>query len=184
MPLPSLRSLHTQLRAGETTATALMQSCIDAYTATESQLQAYKTWNGESALKQAQAVDTLFQAGLDLGPLMGLPISAKDLFVVPPMPTFAGTTRPLEGWHQASPVIQSVQAQQGVVPKAHGGIRLWRHRTPIGAHRAVGRHRASYTRRLRLGPEYHWYRARRCWRGYRHRRVRPHTGISYRHHGP
>ncbi|HLU15051.1 MAG TPA: amidase family protein, partial [Burkholderiaceae bacterium] len=115
MPLPSLRTLHTRLRAGETTATALMQSCIDAYNATENQLQAYKTWNGESALKQAQAIDTLFQAGLDLGPLMGMPLSAKDLFVVPPMPTFAGTTRPLEGWHQAGPVIQSVQAQLGVI---------------------------------------------------------------------
>lgn len=115
MPLPSLRLVHKQLRTGDVTATSLVETCLNAYSKTEPELQAYKTWNGESALQQAHAVDTLIQAGLDLGPLMGMPISAKDLFVVPSLPTFAGTTQALEGWSQAGPVVQSVQSQLGII---------------------------------------------------------------------
>ena len=115
MPLPPLRHIHNQLRAGEISATDLVQSCVDAYDSTESQLQAYKTWNGDSALQQAQAIDALLAAGLDLGPLMGIPISAKDLFAVPGMPTFAGSTQALPGWDEPGPVVQSVQAQLGVI---------------------------------------------------------------------
>lgn len=145
MPLPPLRLIHHQLRTGETTATALVESCIDAYTATEKQLHAYKTWNGDSALQQAKAIDTLIDAGFDLGPLMGIPVSAKDLFVVPPMPTFAGTTQPLDGWNKAGPVVRSVQSQLGIITgKTHtvefafGGIGINPHwgtpRNPWDAH--------------------------------------------------
>ena len=45
----------------------------------------------EGALARATAVDALHSAGVDLGPLMGVPIALKDLFSVHGMPTNAGS---------------------------------------------------------------------------------------------
>lgn len=173
MSMPPLRHIYDQLRAGKIRATDLVQSCVAAYDATESQLQAYKTWNGESALQQAQAIDTLLGAGLDLGPLMGIPVSAKDLFAVPGMPTFAGSTQALPGWDQPGPVVQSVQSQLGVITgKTHtvefafGGIGInphwgtprnpWDtnvHRIPGGSSSGAGVSLVQGTALLALGTD-------------------------------
>ncbi len=54
-------------------------------------LNAYKSWDGARALDQAQAADLLLAQGRDLGPLMGIPVSVKDLFALPGLALFAGT---------------------------------------------------------------------------------------------
>lgn len=151
MPLPSLRHIYSQLRSGELSASSLVQTCVNAYESSESHLHAYKTWAGATALEQAQAVDTLLKSGIDLGPLMGIPVSVKDLYAVPGMPTFAGSTQALPGWDHAGPVVRGVQSQLGlVIGKTHtvefafGGIGINPHwGTPYnpwdaGQHRIPG----------------------------------------------
>ncbi|MGH3442968.1 MAG: Asp-tRNA(Asn)/Glu-tRNA(Gln) amidotransferase subunit GatA [Nitriliruptorales bacterium] len=52
---------------------------------------------GDSARTQADAIDERRAAGEELGPLAGVPIAAKDLFVTRGIPTTSGS-RILEGW--------------------------------------------------------------------------------------
>lgn len=58
----------------------------------------------------------MIRTGIDLGPLMGMPVSVKDLYGVPGVATFAGTDAafPPE-WEQAGPVVGAVQGQLGIV---------------------------------------------------------------------
>ena len=109
---PSLREIAQLLRSGGATASSLMESCQIAYEQTESHLNAYKTWSGDSAKRVATSIDSLLSAGYDLGPLMGIPISVKDLFSVPNMPTFAGSSRELgEKWQVPGALIKSLMGQ-------------------------------------------------------------------------
>ena len=54
-------------------------------------LRAFTFVDTERALARAKAIDRLLAAGIDLGPLMGVPIAVKDLFSVDGMPTTAGS---------------------------------------------------------------------------------------------
>ncbi|MGE5047807.1 MAG: amidase, partial [Deltaproteobacteria bacterium] len=54
-------------------------------------LHAFRLVLPERALAQARAAQTALRAGIDLGPLHGLPWVAKDLFDVKGLPTTAGT---------------------------------------------------------------------------------------------
>lgn len=146
----SLSALHAQLRDGSLSATALMHDCAERYSRYEPVLHAYKQWNGEAAQQQAGAIDTLLKQGIDLGPLMGIPCSVKDLYGVPNMPVFAGTSHALPAqWQQAGPVIQSLLSQLApITGKTHtvefafGGIGTNAHwGTPINPWSVQGEHR-------------------------------------------
>jgi aspartyl-tRNA(Asn)/glutamyl-tRNA(Gln) amidotransferase subunit A len=54
-------------------------------------LGAYEHVSATQALDGARALDDLLAAGVDLGPLMGVPVAVKDLFAVDGMPTTAGS---------------------------------------------------------------------------------------------
>lgn len=136
----SLSLIHQGLRNKTLSAEALMHACADNYAKYEPQLHAYKTWNGPVALDQARASDTLLGSGIDLGPLMGIPVSVKDLFAVPGMPTFAGTSERLPArWEQPGDVIQTLLRQLALITgKTHtvefafGGIGMNTHwGTPV-----------------------------------------------------
>lgn len=49
------------------------------------------TSTATAPLQTAGALDSLLRAGVDLGPLMGVPVAVKDLFAVGGMPTTAGS---------------------------------------------------------------------------------------------
>ncbi|MDO5667070.1 MAG: amidase [Alcaligenaceae bacterium] len=131
----TLKELALQLRSGNITASSLMGSCQDAYQQTEAKLNAYKTWSGESAKRVATSVDSLLAAGYDLGPLMGIPISVKDLFAVPNTPTFAGSVRDLgDKWQIPGTLIKSLIKQSApITGKTHtvefafGGVGMNEH---------------------------------------------------------
>lgn len=136
----TLRDMHGALRSGTLTAHALTQSCIENYTRLEPRLHAYKTWGGDAALANARAADTLLASGIDLGPLMGMPVSVKDLFGVPGFPTYAGSPEALpQAWETPGPVMQSALRQLAlVIGKTHtvefafGGIGINAHwGTPV-----------------------------------------------------
>lgn len=148
-----------RLRQREQTAVDLIEHCTQQFLASEDRLNAYKTWDGARARKLAEAADALFVEGMDLGPLMGIPVSVKDLYGVPGLPVFAGSAERLpEAWQAAGPVVSTLQRQLGiVVGKTHtvefafGGLGVnahwgtpfnpWsssEHRTPGGSSSGAG----------------------------------------------
>lgn len=111
--LPPLAELARRLRDGTTPAAELMASACAAH---DPAFNAYKTWNGASATKLAAHVDGLLDAGVDPGPLAGIPVSVKDLFGVPGLPTFAGTDAALpDTWQRPGPIVARLGAQLGLV---------------------------------------------------------------------
>jgi len=110
-----------RLRDGQLRAVALVDECEARHARLETRFNAYKTWNGAGARTQAQAADLLLGQGVDLGPLMGLPVSVKDLYGVPGLPVFAGSDAELPAaCRAAGPVVAEVMRQLGnVVGKTH-----------------------------------------------------------------
>jgi aspartyl-tRNA(Asn)/glutamyl-tRNA(Gln) amidotransferase subunit A len=86
-----LAQLSQALRAGILTSQALTQAVLSRVAQMEPRLSAFTHLDAERALRHAQAIDQLRASGIDLGPLMGLPIAVKDLFTIDGMPTMAGS---------------------------------------------------------------------------------------------
>ncbi len=84
------------LRRGETTSEQAVRAYLSRIEALDPLLSAYETVDSSRALATARAMDTLLASGVDLGPLMGLPVSVKDLFVIDGIPTHAGSNLPLQ----------------------------------------------------------------------------------------
>jgi len=66
------------LRAGDLFAVDLLDAVLARTTNTEAQLHAFLTLDREGARAAALAADAAFEAGVDHGPLMGIPIALKD----------------------------------------------------------------------------------------------------------
>lgn len=112
----TLRQIARDFREGRVSARALIEEAAANHAKTESRLHAYKTWAGSQAKSQAAAADQLLETGVYFGPLMGIPVSVKDLFGAPGLPVFAGTKAPFpESWSQPGPVIRRLQGQLGIV---------------------------------------------------------------------
>jgi aspartyl-tRNA(Asn)/glutamyl-tRNA(Gln) amidotransferase subunit A len=73
------------------TAEAVTRASLERIDALGSKLDAFTVVDRERALEAARALDALLRAGIDLGPLAGLPIVIKDLFTVEGLPTTAGS---------------------------------------------------------------------------------------------
>ncbi len=112
----SLAELAGELRGGSLTAQQLLQTAISNHNRTSESLGAYMTWDPEAATNQARAADASIAAGIDSGPLQGLPVSIKDLFGIRGYPTFAGTARNLpDQWCQEGPVVRELRRQHVVI---------------------------------------------------------------------
>ena len=102
-----------RLRSGEVTADGTARELLVRIAAADRKLQALHIVDSERALARAEALDRLLSAGVDLGPLMGLPIAVKDLFSVEGMPTTpaATSTSPTSSHRRApSSIVCSAQA--------------------------------------------------------------------------
>ncbi len=86
-----LQALALALLDRRTTAVELTQAALARITALEPRLQAFMHLDAARATAHAQAIDALRAAGVNLGPLMGVPVAVKDLFSVDGMPTTAGS---------------------------------------------------------------------------------------------
>lgn len=80
-----------RMRSGEASALGATRDLLARIEAIDRKLRAFTFVDAERALARAAAVDQLLAAGIDLGPLMGVPIAVKDLFSVDGMPTTAGS---------------------------------------------------------------------------------------------
>ncbi len=123
------------LRTRETTATQLLDEARDAHDRWDPILKAYKEWDPDRAAHHARAADAAIAGGHDLGPLLGVPVSVKDLFGLTGYPTFAGTPKELPPqWSIDGPVMQVLRRQCPVIAgKTHmvefafGGLGTNRH---------------------------------------------------------
>ncbi len=91
--LPTLATLSSRLHTGQTTSLALVNACPERIQdpAGEGAL-AFLHVDTDAVRHAARASDELRQAGVELSPLMGIPVSVKDLFDVAGQPTPAGST--------------------------------------------------------------------------------------------
>jgi Asp-tRNA(Asn)/Glu-tRNA(Gln) amidotransferase A subunit family amidase len=84
----------TRIALGETTAEAVMQSCLARIAEREDAVRAWEYWDSHRALADARRVD----AEVPGGALRGLPIGVKDIMDTADMPTGYGS--PIYAGHQ------------------------------------------------------------------------------------
>lgn len=87
-----LADFGARLRRRETSAEAVTRALLDRIDALNPQLDAFHFVARDAALARARELDALLAQGTDLGPLMGVPVAVKDLYVVDGMPTNAGSS--------------------------------------------------------------------------------------------
>lgn len=73
-------------KAGRVTSEAITAAYLARIDALNGRLDAYQSVARDTALATARAIDALFAAGTYLGPLMGVPIAIKDVFVIDGLP--------------------------------------------------------------------------------------------------
>ena len=88
--MQTLTDAAAALRRRETTALALTEAAIARHEETRA-LNAFITFDGDTARETARALDADAARGHWRGPLHGLPISVKDLIDVRGLPTTAGS---------------------------------------------------------------------------------------------
>ena len=79
------------IRAGAFTSEALVRACLERCDAVEETVQAWAFLDPDYALEQARKADAAHAAGVDLGPLHGVPVGLKDNIDTKDMPTEYGT---------------------------------------------------------------------------------------------
>lgn len=89
-PMTPIHTLLDDLNTGRTTSRALTESCLARAKEGEGP-RVFTLLDEAGALAAADAADALRAAGIDGGPLLGLPVSVKDLFDVKGQVTAAGS---------------------------------------------------------------------------------------------
>jgi AtzE family amidohydrolase len=91
MSLPSAVETARRVRARELSAEAVTRAALDRIRLRNPTLNCFTTVLGERALEDARRLDRQLQAGVDPGPLAGVPFGVKDLFDVTGVVTLAGS---------------------------------------------------------------------------------------------
>ncbi len=117
----SIREIGRRLRDRSLTAAALVEHAIARHERFGATLNAYKHFDAEAARRSARAADAAFEAGADLGPLQGIPVSIKDLLGVAGMPIYGGSKHRLPArWETEGPIVTTLRRQEAVITgKAH-----------------------------------------------------------------
>jgi aspartyl-tRNA(Asn)/glutamyl-tRNA(Gln) amidotransferase subunit A len=105
---PTIEAFGRKLRSGETTSAEATEQCLRRIDQDDRRLNAFILVMAVEARAQAQLADEELAAGIDRGPLHGVPISIKDLLDVRGTPTTA-----------ASHVRQGHVAQRDATVVAH-----------------------------------------------------------------
>ncbi len=107
--------MSRRLTAGEVSAAEVTRAHLDRIAAEDGALGAYLHVDADAALAAATAVDESRAAGVELGPLAGVPVALKDLVVTEGVPTTSGS-KILEGWRPPySATIATRLAEAGTV---------------------------------------------------------------------
>lgn len=138
-----IAKLQQALREQAVSARDLHLASKAAIESDEAARSAYRQVQRIETSKACEAVDQALAVGEDYGPLMGLPISIKDIYGVPGYETWAGSPRKLPpAWEIAGPVVHNALTQKAIVTgKTHtvefafGGLGVNQHHgTPINPH--------------------------------------------------
>jgi aspartyl-tRNA(Asn)/glutamyl-tRNA(Gln) amidotransferase subunit A len=89
--------MSAALEKGEITSVELTKKHLDRIADVDDKVKAFLFVDGDSALKQAAAVDADRASGKKLGPLAGIPLALKDVLAQEGVPTTAGS-KILQGW--------------------------------------------------------------------------------------
>jgi aspartyl-tRNA(Asn)/glutamyl-tRNA(Gln) amidotransferase subunit A len=76
------QQLAAAYRAGQLSPVEVTRAILERIESVDPSINAFITVSHDQALAAASAADRLFQAGIDLGPLQGVPVSLKDIFDV------------------------------------------------------------------------------------------------------
>ena len=87
----SINSFAKKLRKGEINCEQIVTSYLNRIKAVNDKLNAFIFIDEKKAINNAIAIDKLLKSGVDLGPLMGLPVAIKDICSVNDMPTTNGS---------------------------------------------------------------------------------------------
>lgn len=157
LPL-TLKEAGAALRAGALTSSQITAEMLRRTKILNPQLSAFLAITEESALAESSAADEKFAAGVDLGPLQGIPWCTKDLIATKDAPT-TGNSHVLDrrwgaGWD--APVVARMRAAGAVhmgkttlsefacgLPDVSKGWPMPRnpwdpHRSPAGSSRGTG----------------------------------------------
>jgi AtzE family amidohydrolase len=91
MTLRSAVETARRVRARELSAEAVTRAALDRIRLRNPTLNCFTTVLGDRALEDARCIDRQLQAGVDPGPLAGVPFGVKDLFDVTGVVTLAGS---------------------------------------------------------------------------------------------
>jgi len=83
--------LGARMRRGELSPVAVCEHYLDRIRTLDPALGAFRRVTEFRALAAAEAAERQIRAGIDLGPLHGVPYATKDLFDVAGLPTTAGS---------------------------------------------------------------------------------------------
>ncbi|MEX2293649.1 MAG: Asp-tRNA(Asn)/Glu-tRNA(Gln) amidotransferase subunit GatA [Acidimicrobiales bacterium] len=90
--------LASAVRSGERTARSIVEEHLVVIAEREPELHAFNLVTADGALARADEIDALVAAGLDPGPLAGVPIALKDNLCTVGVPTTC-SSKILEGWN-------------------------------------------------------------------------------------
>jgi aspartyl-tRNA(Asn)/glutamyl-tRNA(Gln) amidotransferase subunit A len=83
----SIAEAGRRLRAGTLTSTALTQHCLARIAALDPRMHSFLLVANERALAAAERADRELKAGIDKGPMHGIPYALKDIYATAGIPT-------------------------------------------------------------------------------------------------
>jgi aspartyl-tRNA(Asn)/glutamyl-tRNA(Gln) amidotransferase subunit A len=87
----TIEEFGRQLRAGKTTSVEVTEGCLKGIASNDGRLNAFILVMADRALAEARQADRELAAGIDRGPLHGVPISVKDIVDIRDLPTTAAS---------------------------------------------------------------------------------------------
>jgi aspartyl-tRNA(Asn)/glutamyl-tRNA(Gln) amidotransferase subunit A len=114
--LASAVDIAAGVRGGTRSARSVVEECLDAIAARESDVHAFNIVLADEARRAADAVDERVALGEDPGPLAGVPVALKDNMCTRGVPTTC-SSKILEGWRPPydATVVQRIVGAGGIV---------------------------------------------------------------------
>ncbi|HEY3673010.1 MAG TPA: amidase [Acidimicrobiia bacterium] len=113
----SVRAAAAAMRAGDLTSVELTEACLARADAHDAELGSYLLRFDEHALASAAAADADLAAGVDHGPMQGIPIGMKDILAMSEGPTTGNSLvlDPAWGADKDGPVVRRLKDSGSVI---------------------------------------------------------------------